>query len=442
MMCMLLVTLVSFGQNVFDNGNSTGLWSDNDNWDTGVKPVSTDLVQTSDVATNVVDEDFTIKNLIITSGSVTINPDAGTENITIDVNTTFTSATNNNTSTVSFESTGTNTLNMDVNITVLNSAAGRSYIKNQVATNTFNLTGDVALEGDVYIDNDGTMDLSGTFTQDGTNRSINLDGSGTTSFETGFDANAVQNLKLFNNGVVLHVNAGSNGNPVFDGVVTSQSATSEGNRKTFTMEFNNEDGFSLLRHQCFNYSTTNMTFNESMNDYGELRLFEETIVNITVASGKHAYFDASNGTAWKATSALNITGYDFSGANPSNIKFGSGDGALLADQLSAITLVGGADAGEEVALDANGYLVLASTVGVKDINAFDFAIYPNPVIDELTITTNETIESVQVLDLVGKTVISTSVVNGSVNVSSLKSGIYVVKVNSSNGAATSKFVKK
>lgn len=83
-----------------------------------------------------------------------------------------------------------------------------------------------------------------------------------------------------------------------------------------------------------------------------------------------------------------------------------------------------------------------SLLSSKNINAFDFAIYPNPVNEELSISTDETIESVQVLDLVGKTVISTSVVNGSVNVSSLKSGIYVVKVNSSKGSATSKFVKK
>lgn len=86
-------------------------------------------------------------------------------------------------------------------------------------------------------------------------------------------------------------------------------------------------------------------------------------------------------------------------------------------------------------------VVEAGSLSSKNINAFDFGIYPNPVNDDLTISTDETIESVQVLDLVGKTVISSSAVNGSVNVSSLKSGIYVVKVNSSKGSATSKFVK-
>ncbi|WP_152285998.1 T9SS type A sorting domain-containing protein [Flavicella marina] len=97
--------------------------------------------------------------------------------------------------------------------------------------------------------------------------------------------------------------------------------------------------------------------------------------------------------------------------------------------------------GEHIYVD-NILLSDSSTASVNNIDAFDFGIYPNPVNDELTISTEETIESVQVLDLVGKTVISSSAVNGSVNVSGLKSGIYVVKVNASKGSATSKFVKK
>ena len=84
----------------------------------------------------------------------------------------------------------------------------------------------------------------------------------------------------------------------------------------------------------------------------------------------------------------------------------------------------------------------SSTASVNAGNAFDFGIYPNPVQNELTIATEEEIASVQIVDLVGNTVLTNSEVNGSVDVSSLTSGVYVIRLTSASGVATSKFVKK
>ena len=84
----------------------------------------------------------------------------------------------------------------------------------------------------------------------------------------------------------------------------------------------------------------------------------------------------------------------------------------------------------------------SSTASVSSVNAFDFGIYPNPVQDELSITTTENVDSVEIVDLVGNTVLTSNVVKGSVNVSSLTSGVYVIRLASENGIAASKFVKK
>ena len=87
-------------------------------------------------------------------------------------------------------------------------------------------------------------------------------------------------------------------------------------------------------------------------------------------------------------------------------------------------------------------VVEEGSLSIDNINAFDFGIYPNPVQDELSITTIENVESVQIVDLVGNTVLISDVVNGKVDVSSLTSGVYVIRLSSANGVATSKFVKK
>jgi len=87
-------------------------------------------------------------------------------------------------------------------------------------------------------------------------------------------------------------------------------------------------------------------------------------------------------------------------------------------------------------------IVETGSLATGNVNAFDFGIYPNPVQDELTIATEEEIASAQIVDLVGNTVLTTSEVNGSVDVSSLTSGVYVIRLTSASGVAASKFVKK
>jgi len=81
--------------------------------------------------------------------------------------------------------------------------------------------------------------------------------------------------------------------------------------------------------------------------------------------------------------------------------------------------------------------------GIEKTLLENISIYPNPVKDELKVESGELkVESVEITDLAGRIIINCqlSIVN-SLNVSSLPSGIYLVKINTDKGMIVRKFVK-
>ncbi len=85
-----------------------------------------------------------------------------------------------------------------------------------------------------------------------------------------------------------------------------------------------------------------------------------------------------------------------------------------------------------------------SSLAVKSFNASSFSAYPNPTQNSWNITAgNEKITSVQVFDILGKSVYAktTSSNDVSVNASSLSKGTYFAKVATANGSSTVKLIK-
>jgi Secretion system C-terminal sorting domain len=78
-------------------------------------------------------------------------------------------------------------------------------------------------------------------------------------------------------------------------------------------------------------------------------------------------------------------------------------------------------------------------LGVTEIADATFGVTPNPARDFVTITTNDTLKSVELFDMNGRTVLVSEGVN-QINVSDLASGIYMMKVTSDKGTATKKLI--
>lgn len=83
-----------------------------------------------------------------------------------------------------------------------------------------------------------------------------------------------------------------------------------------------------------------------------------------------------------------------------------------------------------------------ATMGVSDLSASSFVVYPNPATNLVKVDLkNADVKEMAVLNLAGQVVATSKTKN--VNVSALPAGVYVVKVIDSKGAThTSKIVKK
>ena len=73
-------------------------------------------------------------------------------------------------------------------------------------------------------------------------------------------------------------------------------------------------------------------------------------------------------------------------------------------------------------------------LGTAEVETIDLLVYPNPVRDILNIKSQKEIESVELTNMLGQTVIKSKELNDQkLNVSSLTPGVYVLKVVFDNG---------
>ena len=105
---------------------------------------------------------------------------------------------------------------------------------------------------------------------------------------------------------------------------------------------------------------------------------------------------------------------------------GAGDGALNVD--------GGFDPGVWIGAD---------TAGVENESFVTLNMYPNPANDVLNISSQRTINTVEIFNVLGQKVITMQVEDTSaeINVSNLNAGIYLIKYEINNSTSTKKFVK-
>lgn len=83
--------------------------------------------------------------------------------------------------------------------------------------------------------------------------------------------------------------------------------------------------------------------------------------------------------------------------------------------------------------------------GVKELNAVQFNVYPNPAREVLNISADKEMNSVVVTDIIGNEVLNVNDVNAkkaTLNTASLKAGVYFVRVHSAEGSSVKKVIIK
>lgn len=93
--------------------------------------------------------------------------------------------------------------------------------------------------------------------------------------------------------------------------------------------------------------------------------------------------------------------------------------------------------------EVNWLMSTPATNSIVENKAIEIGIYPNPVNDIMSIELSDNVDRLVIVDVTGKEVLSkTSVSNGQLNVSALKSGIYFLSAYDGDKVKTSKFIKQ
>lgn len=91
-------------------------------------------------------------------------------------------------------------------------------------------------------------------------------------------------------------------------------------------------------------------------------------------------------------------------------------------------------------------IVFTSVLSTNEVLANSFSMTPNPAKNFVTInsTDNNTINAIEVVDINGRTVLNAkpNAIESNIDLSTLSSGVYMVKINSEKGSVTKKLVKE
>lgn len=78
-------------------------------------------------------------------------------------------------------------------------------------------------------------------------------------------------------------------------------------------------------------------------------------------------------------------------------------------------------------------------VGISEVLGSELSIYPNPTTGKVSIDV-ENFTSAEVMDITGRTVMTSN--ESTIDMSNLNNGVYMIRVNTANGSATQKIVKR
>ncbi len=87
----------------------------------------------------------------------------------------------------------------------------------------------------------------------------------------------------------------------------------------------------------------------------------------------------------------------------------------------------------------DNFSLTEEALSVNDFSSSSFKVYPNPANDIISIASNNSvIDSIEIFDILGKKVFSNNEATDKINVSNLRSGVYIMNIN----AEGRKFAKK
>ena len=97
---------------------------------------------------------------------------------------------------------------------------------------------------------------------------------------------------------------------------------------------------------------------------------------------------------------------------------------------------------DQFALQIDDFKVTATTLATTEVSKSKLSVYPNPASDVLNIKSSGKVDAVQIYDITGKVVKDAKLKDGSINVSELQKGSYILKTTVNGEVTSQKFIKK
>ena len=82
--------------------------------------------------------------------------------------------------------------------------------------------------------------------------------------------------------------------------------------------------------------------------------------------------------------------------------------------------------------------------GIRSFTSVDVELYPNPASDEITVSSSETINSINIYSIIGPQVYTASPHDNSytLSVKDLSPGVYITQINTDSGSCAKKLIVK
>jgi|AntDeeMinimDraft_5_1070356.scaffolds.fasta_scaffold00304_7 hypothetical protein len=192
-----------------------------------------------------------------------------------------------------------------------------------------------------------------------------------------------------------------------------------------------------------------VTLNEVEPEEGNAPAYD-FVIDLEAANGGPVTLDA--GTYW-VVAAPNLTfAIGTEGENRWNWFASSNSNGALAQLIDVDDNFGTGNPNwsEINGLTGGGFDALGFTISGENLSVIDqqpkaqFTVYPNPVGDQLNIEVANSvqIQSAQMYDLLGKATSVEVSDNNTINTAQLSSGVYILKLQTSQGSISKKIVKK
>ncbi|WP_418514199.1 T9SS type A sorting domain-containing protein [Corallibacter sp.] len=229
--------------------------------------------------------------------------------------------------------------------------------------------------------------------------------------------------------------------------VVNSNNTSYGQSIIFGSD--NTRGYLEINNSIFFGNTLNGTYADRDVHYGTQGNLYELVINNSItqitnnggaANNGHTTFNNVQDLDPNAVS-LNLSG-DYKPTAGSSYILDNGDNAYYDVALFGDLDLAGNTRFFNTTIDLGAY-EYDSTLGVDKVslNTNSVTLYPNPVSDRLFIKSTETIKTVTIYNVNGQLIKQVNTLGKSIDVASLPSGLYFVKINTVNGETTKKIIK-